>query len=228
MLRRFSFESCSLQPAENHFRSNDQARFGGSLRLKALLHSPARRSRRFLSVTLCSRKFRPTSLQHEFRQTTSLPITRGPALGRETLNMRLSGSARRVRRHRHARSHPELHGLPIGIPAAVLGEGEEHAPLIPVQFRSGMFSIRSARGLQRLAGCVSLVADTLGWNRAPREELMHWRRALAALSIALALAACANGTAGQAGALHPPHSPEDNGIRPERGGGDGGGGGGAM
>ena len=90
-----------------------------------------------------------------------------------------------------------------------------------------MFSIRSPAGLQRLSGCVSLRAIGL-LELGAREELMHWRRAVAALSIALALAGCAQGITGQAGALHPLHSPEDNGIRPERGGGDGGGGGGSM
>ena len=55
---------------------------------------------------------------------------------------------------------------------------------------------------------------------------MHWRRRLAALLVALALAGCAQGISGQAGAPSPPYTQED--IRPEHGGGDGGGGGGGM
>jgi hypothetical protein len=50
---------------------------------------------------------------------------------------------------------------------------------------------------------------------------------LAALFVTLALAGCAQGTTGQAGAQYAPYS-QDNGIRPEHGGGDGGGGGGGM
>jgi hypothetical protein len=54
------------------------------------------------------------------------------------------------------------------------------------------------------------------------------RRWLAALFVALALAAYAQGTTGQAEAPYPPHPPGNNGNMPEHGGGDGGGGGGGM
>ncbi len=57
---------------------------------------------------------------------------------------------------------------------------------------------------------------------------MRWHRSLAALFIALVLMGCAQGVTGQAQVPHAPYPPEDNGIRPERGGGDGGGGGGDM
>jgi len=53
-------------------------------------------------------------------------------------------------------------------------------------------------------------------------------RPLAALFVVLALLGCAQRPTGQAQTPHAPHSPEDNGIRPEHGGGDGGGGGGGM
>jgi hypothetical protein len=72
-----------------------------------------------------------------------------------------------------------------------------------------------------------------GWHgtgspdRALRRELMLLRRRTAALFVVLALAGCAQGTAGQAGAPEWPASPEhqDRNV-PEHGGGDGGGGGG--
>jgi hypothetical protein len=54
---------------------------------------------------------------------------------------------------------------------------------------------------------------------------MLLRRRMAALFVVLALAGCAQGTTGQAGAAYAPYSPENSGIRPEHGGGDGGGGG---
>jgi hypothetical protein len=57
---------------------------------------------------------------------------------------------------------------------------------------------------------------------------MLLRRSMAALFVVLALAGCAQGTTGQAGAPNAPYSPESNGIRPEHGGGDGGGGGAGM
>jgi len=57
---------------------------------------------------------------------------------------------------------------------------------------------------------------------------MNWHSLLAALLIALVLTGCAQETTGQAGAQYPPHSPDNNWIRPEHGGGDGGGGGGSM
>ena len=57
---------------------------------------------------------------------------------------------------------------------------------------------------------------------------MHWQRRLAALFVVLALAGCAQGTTGQAGAQYPHYPSDSNEIRPEHGGGDGGGGGGGM
>jgi hypothetical protein len=56
--------------------------------------------------------------------------------------------------------------------------------------------------------------------------LLRW---MAALFVVLALAGCAEGTTGQAGAPDWPSSPErqDRNV-PEHGGGDGGGGGGGM
>ena len=67
---------------------------------------------------------------------------------------------------------------------AVLGEGEEHASLISIRFRSEMFSIRSAEGLQRVARPVA-PADYL-WLMSARsgtlEGTMPWRSRLAASS----------------------------------------------
>ena len=40
---------------------------------------------------------------------------------------------------------------------------------------------------------------------------MNWRRRLAALFVVLALAGCAQGTTGQAGAPNAPYPPENNG-----------------
>jgi hypothetical protein len=55
------------------------------------------------------------------------------------------------------------------------------------------------------------------------------RRRMAALLVVLALAGCAQGTNGQAGAPDWPSSPEHQDRNaPEHGGGDGGGGGGGM
>jgi hypothetical protein len=85
-----------------------------------------------------------------------------------------------------------------------------------------MFSIRSPAGLQRLSGCVSLRAIGL-LELGAREELMHWRRAVAALSIALALAGCAQAGAGQTGAQYSPYPPDNNGNMPEHGVGGGSG-----
>ena len=55
---------------------------------------------------------------------------------------------------------------------------------------------------------------------------MNWRSRIAALFVALTLAGCVPGVAGQAGAPYSPYSWENNEIRPEHGGGDGGAGGG--
>jgi hypothetical protein len=63
---------------------------------------------------------------------------------------------------------------------------------------------------------------------ALRRELMLLQRRLATLFIVLALAGCAQGTTGQAGAPNTPHAPEKTESTPEHGGGDGGGGGGSM
>ena len=57
---------------------------------------------------------------------------------------------------------------------------------------------------------------------------MNLHRWLAALFIVLALAGCAQGAMGQAGASNTPNSSGNNEIRPEHGGGDGGGGGAGM
>jgi hypothetical protein len=57
---------------------------------------------------------------------------------------------------------------------------------------------------------------------------MQLRTWLGVLLIALLLAGCAQGMAGQAGAQYTPYSSDSNGPRPEHGGGDGGGGGGGM
>ena len=54
---------------------------------------------------------------------------------------------------------------------------------------------------------------------------MNWHRRLAAVFVLLALAGCAQGAMGQAGAPTAPNSPGNNEIRPEHGGGDGSGGG---
>ena len=51
---------------------------------------------------------------------------------------------------------------------------------------------------------------------------MPWRSRLAALFVVLALAGCAQGITGQAGAPTAPYSSDDNGIRPGHGGGGGG------
>jgi hypothetical protein len=73
------------------------------------------------------------------------------------------------------------------------------------------------------ASCLWLMGSP---DRVPGRALMYWHRRLAALFVVLALAGCAQGTTGQAGAPYAPYSPENSGIRPEHGGGDGGGGGG--
>jgi hypothetical protein len=67
-------------------------------------------------------------------------------------------------------------------------------------------------------------------DRAVRKEPMLLRRGrMAALLVVLALAGCAQGTTGQAGAPDWPSSPEHHDRNaPEHGGGDGGGGGGGM
>jgi hypothetical protein len=57
---------------------------------------------------------------------------------------------------------------------------------------------------------------------------MNWRSRIAALFVALTLAGCVPGVAGQAGAPYSPYSSQDHEMRPEHGGGDGGGGGGGM
>jgi hypothetical protein len=78
-------------------------------------------------------------------------------------------------------------------------------------------------------GC--LIEGISGAAQAPPYRalrLMLLRRRMAALSVVLALAGCAQGTTGQAGPPYAPYSPENNGTRPEHGGGDGGGGGGGM
>jgi hypothetical protein len=71
----------------------------------------------------------------------------------------------------------------------------------------------------------------IGWSgtgQCLEGRLMHWRRRLAALLVALALAGCAQGTTGQPAGSNASHPSENNEIRPEHGGGDGGGGGGGM
>ena len=80
-----------------------------------------------------------------------------------------------------------------------------------------------------IASCLDLrlVADGLS-DRELRRELMHLQRRVAALFVVLALASCAQGNTGQAGARYTPYSPAHNESVPEHGGGDGGGGGGAM
>ena len=50
------------------------------------------------------------------------------------------------------------------------------------------------------------------------------RKWLATLFVTLALAGCAQGTTGQAGASFAPYSPENNGNMHDSGGGGGGGG----
>jgi hypothetical protein len=54
---------------------------------------------------------------------------------------------------------------------------------------------------------------------------MNWHRRLPALLIVLALAGCARGITGQAGAQYAPYAPENNGNIHDSGGGGGGGGG---
>jgi hypothetical protein len=63
---------------------------------------------------------------------------------------------------------------------------------------SGMFSIRSAIGLQWWRGAVASACRLwlIGWSgtgQCLEGRLMHWRRRLAALLVALALAGCAQG-----------------------------------
>jgi hypothetical protein len=57
---------------------------------------------------------------------------------------------------------------------------------------------------------------------------MNWHRWLATLFVAVALAGCAQGTAGQAGAPNTAHSPENSPTTPEHGRGNLGGGGDSM
>jgi len=80
-----------------------------------------------------------------------------------------------------------------------------------------------------IASCLDLllVGDGLT-DRELRRELMNWQRRLAALFVVLALAGCAPGNRGQAGARYTPYSPAHNESVPEHGGEDGGGGAGAM
>ena len=49
---------------------------------------------------------------------------------------------------------------------------------------------------------------------------MNWHRWLATLFVAVALAGCAQGTAGQAGAPNTAHSPENSPTTPEHGRGN--------
>ena len=65
-------------------------------------------------------------------------------------------------------------------------------------------------------------------DRALWRELIARLRRVAALFVALALAGCAQGTAGQAGPPYVPASPADSGTKPEHGGWDGGGGDGST
>ena len=60
------------------------------------------------------------------------------------------------------------------------------------------------------------------------EEAMSRCSCLIVLFVLLALAGCAEGVAGQAGAPNPLHQPANRGSIPEHGGGDGGGGGAGM
>jgi hypothetical protein len=57
--------------------------------------------------------------------------------------------------------------------------------------------------------------------------MMRWRNTLAAFLVALALAGCTQGTAGQTrtGTAYAPYAPENNGNMRDSGGGSGGGGG---
>jgi hypothetical protein len=80
-------------------------------------------------------------------------------------------------------------------------------------------------------GClIEPIGDTLdGIARLGHsEEAMSRYSWLIALFVLLALAGCAKGILGQAGAPYPPHQPANHGSIPEHGGGDGGGGGGSM
>jgi hypothetical protein len=57
---------------------------------------------------------------------------------------------------------PELHGLPIRVPATVLGKGEEHGASLALIGLLRVFSKRSSPGLQRLP-----TVSYLGLRRAP-------------------------------------------------------------
>jgi hypothetical protein len=63
------------------------------------------------------------------------------------------------------------------------------------------------------------------WIRGSPEEVMNWWISFAALFVMLALAGCAQGGTGLAGAQYAPYSPENNGNMRDSGGGGGGGGG---
>ena len=59
-------------------------------------------------------------------------------------------------------------------------------------------------------------------TRTPAPKTPGW---FVAAFVVLALAGCAQSTAGQVGGTHPPFAPGDTATRPEHGGGNGGGGG---
>jgi hypothetical protein len=63
-------------------------------------------------------------------------------------------------RHLCADLDPELHGLPIGVPSGVPGEGEETWGSARALTSLGMFSKRSRRELQR-------ARRPMAWDRAP-------------------------------------------------------------
>jgi hypothetical protein len=72
----------------------------------------------------------------------------------------------------------------------------------------------------------AVVDDRLGFRHW--SEMMRLRGRLAAVLVMLALAGCAQETAGPAGVQSTAHPPDRTGDAPEHGGGDGGGGGGGM
>ena len=67
------------------------------------------------------------------------------------------------------------------------------------------------RGADRLPNRAYWWRGTGSAGRALRRELMLLQGRLAALFLGLALAGCAQGIAGQAGAQYAPYSPENNG-----------------
>ena len=185
-------QNCGSLPWPN--RSCDQScTFPiGSYKLSQCCESsPEERSAGNLHATFCGNRGRATAsgdpvLGVQFPGPTRRlqPFGGGPV----SVSYRHFSSSRRNTRHgtrttpRYAPiSTPELHGPPLGIPAGVLGERENHA-----------------------------ASDAKALNHpADRREPMHCQRQLAALFVLFALAGCAPGAVGTPNAPYQQGDPRD-------------------